>query len=154
MVVVVAVDSRDVPLSLPVTQAEAMATNGLFFQSFLASVFFFVCALSSIHLFMSPFSSPFLSYPPTPLPPLLLLHRSFLSLHFPAPLTHPSSQFGSCPSLCLLHLSACLSDFAAIVRSSTRSHAGVPGGQAARRKPPPASQPGHTLPAHQCAPSE
>lgn len=44
-------------LSLSVT---GCATNGLPFQSFLAGVFFFVCALSSIHLFMSSFSSPFI----------------------------------------------------------------------------------------------
>lgn len=150
----VVVDSRDVPLSLSVTQAEAMATNGLFFQSFLASVFFlFVRSRVFIYLFMSPFSSPFLLPHPLSFPPLLL-HPSFLSLHFPTMHTYPSSQFRSCPSLCLLFLSTCLSDFAAIVRSSACSHASVPGGQAARRKPPPTSQPGHTLPTHQCAPSE
>lgn len=37
------------------------ATNGFFFQSFLADLSFFVCALSSIHLFMSSLSSPFFS---------------------------------------------------------------------------------------------
>ena len=47
------------------------ATNGLFFQSFLAAVFFFVCALSSIHLFMSSFSSPFFPLPPLSSPSLL-----------------------------------------------------------------------------------
>lgn len=58
-------------LSLSVT---GCATNGLLFQSFLAAVFFFVCALSSIHLFMPSFSSPFIFLPPrlpfSPLPPL------------------------------------------------------------------------------------
>lgn len=60
------------------------ATNGLFFQSFLAAVFFFVCALSSIHLFMSPFSSPFFPF----LPSLLPLFFLFLTVHPP-----PQIQF-------------------------------------------------------------
>lgn len=109
------------------------ATNGLFFQSFLAGVFFFVCALASIHLFMLPF----FSLLPALFPPLLLLSY------------HPSSpQPNSCPSLCLLCLSTCLSDLAAVVRSSVGGHAGFPGGQA-WRKPASPRQPGHTLPTHQ-----
>lgn len=112
------------------------ATNGLFFQSFLAAVFFFVCALSSIHLFMSPFSSPLFSLPPLSSPSLLPISY--------CPPSPPKSN--SCLSLCL---STCLSDLAAVVRSSAGSDAGVSGGQAARRKPAPSSQPGHTLPAQQ-----
>lgn len=76
------------------------ATNGLFFQSFLAGVFFFVCALSSIHLFMLPFSSPFFPSsplllllfllsptPPTPPPATQLLSVSLSSLSLPVSLT-------------------------------------------------------------------
>lgn len=58
------------------------ATNGLFFQSFLAGDFFFVCALSSIHLFMSPFSSLF---PPSLPPSLLSLFFFFSTPPFPQP---------------------------------------------------------------------
>lgn len=105
-------------------------TNGLVYQSFLSHVFFFVCALSSIHLFMLPLSSPF-SPPPTP----LLLRP-------------PPTRYTR------LSLSTCLSDFAAVVRRSAGGHAGFPRGQAARRQPAAPSQPGHTLPAHQHAPTE
>ena len=70
-------DSRDVPLSLSVTQT-GQATNGLFFQSFLAAVFFFV-VLSSFHLFMLSLSSPF--FPSSP----LVYPSSFLSMHPPPP---------------------------------------------------------------------
>lgn len=68
------------------------ATNGLFFQSFLAAVFFFVCALSSIHLFMSPFSSPFFPF----LPSLLPLFFLFLTVHPP-----PPNPILACLSVCL-----------------------------------------------------
>lgn len=67
------------------------ATNGLFFQSFLAAVFFFVCALSSIHLFMSPFSSPFF-----PSSPLFSLSSSFFLLS-----TLPPNPILVCLSVCL-----------------------------------------------------
>lgn len=105
-------------------------TNGLVFQSFLSYFFFFVCALSSIHLFMfpllSPFSSPLLSFL---FPPTILICLS-------------------------LSLSTCLTDFAAVVCSSAGGHADFPRGQAARRQPATPSQPGYTLPTHQHTPTE
>lgn len=132
--------TEEMSLSIPLCHTNrGRATNGLFFQSFLAGVFFFVCVLSSIHLFMLPFSSPL--FPP----PLSFLFL-FLSPH------HAHPQPNTCLSLCLL--STCLSDHAAIVRGSAGGHAGFPGGKAARRKPASPSQPGYTLPTHQHTLSE
>lgn len=83
------------------------ATNGLFFQSFLAGIFFFVCALSSIHLFMSPFSSPFLFL----LPSLLPFFLFFLSYcpHTPTPHTHTRTHILLPIDLFLCSLSVYLS---------------------------------------------
>lgn len=64
-------------LSLSVTGS---ATNGLPYQTFLAAVFFFVCALWSIHLFMSSFSSPFIPSSPPFFPSTLLDSRLSLCL--------------------------------------------------------------------------
>lgn len=84
------VDRGDVPLSLSlsVTQTRGRATNGLFFQSFLApAVFlFFICVLGSysfIHvpsfllsLFLPPPPSFLLRFIPSNPPPSLLLSSS------------------------------------------------------------------------------
>lgn len=104
------------------------ATNGLFFQSFLAGVFFFVCALASIHLFMLPF----FSLLPALFPPLLLL-----SYHPSSPLVRLSVFSVSLPvSLTLQQLYA--AQLAAMQVSPGAKHGGSlpPQGNLGTHSPP------------------
>lgn len=103
------------------------ATNGLFFQSFLAELLLFcLCTLEYSFIHVAPFFSSSSS----------LLPSSSLTLLY---------------SACL---STCLADLAAVVRRSAGGHAGLPGGQAAGRRPAATGQPGHTLPTHHHTPTE